>query len=90
MSYSKDDYLNPRAPYQGEFTPDKLVFNANLQEFANRVNYICSLETGGKLSSQEAYRQIKDLWRQLKNSSKQLGIHDSASDDTFPDRPPDT
>lgn len=75
MSQSKDDFLNPRAAYQGDFTPKNLVFNANLQEFANRVNFICNLETGGKISSQEAYKQIKALWKQLKQSSKNLGIN---------------
>jgi hypothetical protein len=32
------------------------------------------LETGGKISSVQAYRQIKELWKVLKESKKQLGI----------------
>jgi hypothetical protein len=32
------------------------------------------LETGGKLPSEEAYKQIKSLWKQLKRSKKELGI----------------
>ncbi|MGB0564293.1 MAG: DUF7219 family protein, partial [Spirulinaceae cyanobacterium] len=63
MSTPKDEFLNPRARYQGNFTPDNLVFNSNLQEFANRVNVICNLETGGKISSKDAYQQIKGLWK---------------------------
>ncbi|MEM7065431.1 MAG: hypothetical protein AAF572_19985 [Cyanobacteria bacterium P01_B01_bin.77] len=62
----------PRAPYHGEFTPERLVFNANLQEFANRVSLICNLETGGKIASEDAYRQIKQLWKALKSSKKSL------------------
>ncbi len=34
--------------------------------------YICALETNGKISATEAYDRIKDLWRQLKESKKQL------------------
>ena len=69
-----DDFLYPRSSYRGEFTPENLVFDANLQEFAQRVNFICNLETNGKLPPGEAYRQIKALWKQLKTSKKQLGV----------------
>ncbi|MEO0540448.1 MAG: hypothetical protein AAFZ80_06245 [Cyanobacteria bacterium P01_A01_bin.105] len=68
----KDDFISPRYPYRGEFTPEQLAFNANLQEFAARVSLICNLETGGKLSSQNAYDQIKALWKELKASKKNL------------------
>lgn len=70
----KDDFLYPHSHYYGEVKPENLVFNANLQDFAQQVSYICNLETGGKISSEEAYAQIKELWHQLKRSKKQLGI----------------
>ncbi|MBH8561185.1 hypothetical protein I8748_03155 [Nostoc sp. CENA67] len=70
----KDDFLYPRGRYYGQVKPENLVFNANLQEFAQRVSYICNLETGGKLPPEEAYEQIKVLWKQLKNTKKQLRI----------------
>ncbi|ELS31139.1 hypothetical protein Pse7429DRAFT_3741 [Pseudanabaena biceps PCC 7429] len=50
-------YLFPRSRYYGKFTPENLIFNANLQEFSHRVSIISSLETGGKISSREAYLQ---------------------------------
>ena len=68
------DFLYPRSRYYGQVKPENLVFNANLQEFTQRVNYICNLETGGKLSPEEAYSQIKELWKQLKRTKKQLAI----------------
>lgn len=67
-----DDFLIPRSKYHGEFTPQNLAFNANLQEFAQRVALICALETGGKISSSEAYDDIKKLWKDLKSSKKSL------------------
>lgn len=73
---SKDKFLFPQSRYRGNFTPENLVFNANLQEFAQKVAYICNLETNGKLSPQEAYKQIKSLWKDLKNSIKNLGIEE--------------
>lgn len=81
----RDDFLYPRSRYQGEFTPEKLIFNSNLQEFAQRVNYICALETNGKVSSEEAYQQIKQLWKKLRSSKKGLGI--SKPPDETPDTP---
>jgi hypothetical protein len=56
-----------------------MVFNANLQEFAQRVSYISALQTNGKLSPEQAFEEIQYLWKQLKKSKEQLGI-----DDTFP------
>lgn len=76
----KDKFLYPRSSYHGEFKPENLVFNANLQEFAQKVSFLCNLETAGKIKPGEAYRQIKDLWKQLKNSKKTLGIDDDSLD----------
>jgi hypothetical protein len=79
--FDKESFLNPRSRYYGEFTPENLVFNANLQEFANKVSYICNLETGGKISNAEAYHRIKALWKQLKVSKKELGIDQDSQGD---------
>lgn len=70
--FDKERFLNPRAPYRGEFSPQRLAFNANLQEFANRVNIICALETSGKISALDAYQEIKSLWKKLKESKENL------------------
>jgi hypothetical protein len=70
----RNRFLSPRSRYYGQVKPENLVFNANLQEFAQRISFICNLETNGKISSEEAYNQIKALWKQLKHSKKQLGI----------------
>ncbi|MEB3359034.1 MAG: hypothetical protein VKK04_20075 [Synechococcales bacterium] len=77
---AKDNFLYPRSRYRGEFTPGNLAFNANLQEFAQKVSYVCALETGGKLSSSEAYDKIRQLWHDLKRS-KDLLIDQPPPDD---------
>ena len=64
------EFLYPRGRYYSEFKPEYLVFDANLQEFAQRISYICALQTNGKLFAEEAYQQIKNLWKQLKSSKK--------------------
>jgi hypothetical protein len=71
---NQSNLLCPFASYQGDFTPANLVFNANLQEFSQRVSLIVALETGGKLSALDAYEQIESLRKVLDKSKKQLGI----------------
>lgn len=78
----RDDFLYPRSTYYGKIKPENLAFNANLQEFAQGVSYICNLETAGKLSPEEAYEKIKVLWEQLKRSKQQLGIGEKPSEST--------
>lgn len=73
---NQSEFLYPRSRYYGQVKPENLVFNANLQEFAQQVSYICNLETAGKISPEDAYKKINALWQQLKSSKKQLGIGD--------------
>jgi len=68
----KDEFIYPRGKYRGEFSPQNLMFDANLQEFAQRIGIICALENGGKISPQEAYTQIKIIWKELKASKHNL------------------
>lgn len=72
------NFLLPRARYRGAVKPENLVFNANLQEFSQRVMLISSLETNGKISPAESYQQIGDLWEQLSRSYQQLAIGNSS------------
>ena len=70
----RNSFFNPRAKYHGRLTPQNLVFNTNFQEFSQKVTYISALETSGKISPDEAYRNIKALWKQFKSSTTGLGI----------------
>ena len=71
---NRSDFMSPRSRYRGQFKPENLLFNANLQEFAQRVMIISNLETGGKISPEASYEEIKSLWKNLKNSKRSLGI----------------
>lgn len=64
----KENFLHSQARYRGDFSPQNLAFNANLQEFTHKIGYICALETNGKISTKEAYDRVKELWHQLKIS----------------------
>ena len=64
----------PHARYYGKITPENLIFNSNLQDFSHRVSIICALETGGKISFQEAYTEIAELWQKFDQSKQNLAI----------------
>ncbi len=72
-----NEFLAPRSRYYGRFSPANLAFNANLQEFAVRVNTVCGLETGGKISPSHAYEEISKLWTQLADSYDTLGLQEA-------------
>jgi hypothetical protein len=73
------DFMNPYRRFYGDFTPENLMFDANLQEFAHRVGIISALEKGGKMTPKESFDRIESLWQELKYSKHQLGIGSSRS-----------
>jgi len=74
IQVDKQDFLYRYYKYFGQVKPENLVFNANLQEFVQRVSFIGNLETRGKLSSPESYQQIESLWQQLTQSYEALKV----------------
>ena len=68
----KENFIYPYRSYHGKETLPDMIFDANLQEFSDRVAMICALENGGKISPEEAYKQIKELWKEMKASKKNL------------------
>ena len=68
QSVDINSFLYRHRQYWGQIKPENLVFNANLQEFAQRLSYISNLETAGKLSPQESFNKLEPLWEQLKRS----------------------
>ena len=68
----QSNFFNPRSRYRGHFKPENLAFNANLQEFAQRISILCNLETAGKIPPDEAYQKIKQLWKELRESKHNL------------------
>lgn len=70
---------DPDHPHQAN-SPEEILFNENLREFTVKVGQLCGLESNGKISQAEAYQRIRDLWRDLKRSKKNLGIGQNADD----------
>ncbi|MDJ0582099.1 hypothetical protein [Crocosphaera sp.] len=65
QSNIKQDFLYPISPYYGSPTNDTVIFNAKLQEFAQKIGFLANLHSSGKVPSEEAYCQVEYLWREL-------------------------
>lgn len=73
----RSNFLRTKRPYHGSVSsenPEVLLFDANLQEFAQKVGYISCLETSGKLSPNLAFQEIEALWQQLQETTELLGL----------------
>ena len=55
-----------------DWTPQRAAFHQNLEQFADRIGLIVGLQANGKISQEEAYEQIKSLWKTLKPSKNDL------------------
>ena len=55
-----------------DWTPQRAAFHQNLEQFADRIGLIVGLQANGKISQEEAYEQIKSLWKTLKISKNDL------------------
>jgi len=65
--------MEAHAGYRGDnWSPERLVFHQNLETFAERVGLIVGLQANGKISQEEAYAQIKHIWKRLKQSKDML------------------
>jgi hypothetical protein len=63
--------------YHGDdWSPQRLAFHQNLERFADRVGLIVGLQSNGKLDQDQAYDEIRSLWKELKGSKNGLKISD--------------
>jgi hypothetical protein len=71
--------MESHGSYRGEdWSPQRLMFHQNLETFAERVGLIVGLQGNGKISQEEAYAQIKRVWKTLKQSKDHLINHPSS------------
>ncbi len=65
--------LEAYTSYRGaDWTPQRLAFHQNLEQFADRVGLIVALQAGGKLQQDDAYSEIRGLWSELDASRPHL------------------
>jgi len=67
--------MEAHAGYRGnDWSPERLLFHQNLESFAERVGLIVGLQANGKLSQEQAYAQIRAIWKELKDSKETLFV----------------
>jgi hypothetical protein len=65
--------MEAHSGYRGQdWSPERLAFHQNLEQFAERVGLIVGLQGNGKVSQEEAYAEIKKIWKSLKDSKGEL------------------
>jgi transcriptional regulator with AAA-type ATPase domain len=68
----QNGFPNPLFLFPGKPMLLQYMFKANLQEFGNKVDLLCALQTGGKISAEDAYAEIRKLWKELKYVNSDL------------------
>ena len=72
----QDGIRNPMEIYSSfhgkDWSPQRAAFHQTLEQFADRIGLIVGLQANGKVSQEEAYEQIKELWKALKISRTDL------------------
>jgi len=58
--------------YHAFKSQEEIVLDGSLQEFATKIGYICSLEHGHKIEPLEAYKRVKEMYKQLKKVKKEI------------------
>ena len=56
----------------GDWTHKRLMFHQNLESFAERVGLLVGLQSNGKVSQEQAYAEIRRMWKELKDSKSNL------------------
>ena len=65
--------MEAHGSYRGsDWSPERLAFHQNLEQFADRVGLIVGLQGNGKISQEAAYDEIKKLWKSLRGSRSSL------------------
>ncbi len=65
--------MEAHGSYRGDdWSPERLMFHQNLESFADKVGLIVGLQANGKMSQEDAYRQIRKIWKNLKYTKDSL------------------
>lgn len=73
MGASVRSPMEAHSGYRGDdWTPERLAFHQNLESFAERVGLVVGLQSNGKISQDQAYTEIRKIWKELKGSKDSL------------------
>ncbi|MEX1317451.1 MAG: hypothetical protein AB1Z22_10040 [Synechococcaceae cyanobacterium] len=65
--------LESHSSYRAEdWSLQRVMFHQNLETFADRVGLLVGLQSNGKLTQEQAYEEIRRMWKLLKESKGSL------------------
>ena len=70
----KEEFLYPTPPMSPDADMSFLDIAQinNLNNFSHHVSYLTNMAVGGKIKPEEAYKEIKKLYKAMKQSHKSL------------------
>lgn len=71
---SKEEFLYPTPTINpdGDMSFLDIAMINNLNNFSHHVSYLTNMAVGGKIKSEDAYKEIKKLYKAMKQSHKSL------------------
>lgn len=71
---AKEEFLYPTPPINPDTDLNFLEITQinNLNNFSHHVSYLTSMAVGGKITPDNAYKEIKKLYKAMKQSHKSL------------------
>jgi len=71
---AKEEFLYPTPPMNPDADMSFLDIATinNINNFSHHVSYLTNLAIGGKMTAEEAYKEIKKLYRAMRKSHKSL------------------
>jgi hypothetical protein len=70
----KEEFLYPQPPLNpdADFSFLEMAQINNLNNFSHHVSYLTNMAIGNKLQPEDAYKEIKKLYKAMKQSHKSL------------------
>jgi len=71
---AKEEFLYPTPPINPDANMSFLDIAQinNLNNFTHHVSYLTNMAIGGKMTTEDAYKQIKNLYKAMRQSRKSL------------------
>jgi hypothetical protein len=71
---AKEEFLYPTPPINPDADMSFLDITQinNLNNFTHHVSYLTNMAIGGKVTTEDAYKQIKNLYKAMRQSRKSL------------------
>ena len=75
---NRSEFIHPHSHFYGKSSPENIKFYNLMEDFVQEASLISNLAGNGKMSLDDAFSEIEELWKQVIKSKEDLGIGNSA------------